>query len=286
MFNGLHRLNRWIDSIESGETDEEILISMKNGLRLFLPANREPSGQYTVNRESREFRYGCLRKLNKLRQIDIDRYSAALSIVKTVFVDRTYERDRRLRSGDLIVDCGANVGVFCLYAARVVGPRGRVIAIEPEPNNLHILERNIRLNNLTWCHIVPVGLWDRRGTADLFSGPDSGSHTMIEKNTSSVRVPVDTLPNILDNLGIGAVKFIKMDIEGAEIRAIAGMTDFLEHHRPPLAIESFHRVNGQPTHQILGPVFWKIGYTVHIVDGYLYARTETVTGDGERDGSH
>jgi len=71
------------------------------------------------------------------------------SLIKEVFQERVYEQFFSCGEGDSVVDIGAHVGCFTMKAAKAVGNQGLVIAIEPEPENLAMLDENIRRNKLT-----------------------------------------------------------------------------------------------------------------------------------------
>ena len=74
---------------------------------------------------------------------------------------------RHLRPGMTFIDVGANMGDFTLQAARLVGSTGRVISIEPEPENHSVLQRSIELNGYANTRALPIALSDRDGTASL-----------------------------------------------------------------------------------------------------------------------
>jgi hypothetical protein len=82
--------------------------------------------------------------------------------------------------------------------------------------------------------------------------------------TGFVEVEVDTLDNILKELEISKVDFIKMDIEGAEIEALKGMDGVLKG-RTELAIAAYHIVNGRETFKIIIPWLEKRGFVTRKV---------------------
>ena len=61
---------------------------------------------------------------------------------------------RIVRNGDIVVDIGAHIGYYTLIFARLVGPKGKVFAFEPEPNNFNLLIKNIKING--YKNIIPV----------------------------------------------------------------------------------------------------------------------------------
>jgi FkbM family methyltransferase len=149
-----------------------------------------------------------------------------------------------IRAGDVVLDLGANIGYFTLLAARLVGPQGRVIAFEPEPTNFSYLTRNITLNNYGHVTAHQRAVADRYGSTKLFICTyDSGHHTINQfdgiaayahgRQAREEWVDIETVP-LDDFLGDDAtrVSVVKMDIEGAEALALAGMRRLLTENRP------------------------------------------------------
>lgn len=68
-----------------------------------------------------------------------------------------------LRAGDLFVDAGGNIGWFAVVGSKLVGPSGRVLTFEPDPFNVRLLRRNLRLNKCRNVTLHPVALSDRTG---------------------------------------------------------------------------------------------------------------------------
>jgi FkbM family methyltransferase len=136
-----------------------------------------------------------------------------------IFVRNFYTRFQAPKAGETVVDAGANIGVFTILAAKLVGERGRVIAIEPERKNLKNLRNNLKINGLKNVSVVPKGLWSRREKKKLYlNDANPGAHTLVGKSSlgDAEEIEVDTLDNILEELGVTRVDFIKMDIEGGD----------------------------------------------------------------------
>ncbi len=156
---------------------------------------------------------------------------------------KSYEHPRAgVRPGDIVVDCGAHVGVFTRVALNA-GAR-LVVAIEPEAVNRAALQRNfaaaIRAGRV---RVVSVGVWEKAGELALrLSTVNSGSHSLVfETDVRGVEIiPVTTLDAIAETLRLPRVDFIKMDIEGSERHALRGAGQVLERWRPRLAIASYH----------------------------------------------
>jgi FkbM family methyltransferase len=142
-----------------------------------------------------------------------------------------------LREGDTFVDVGANIGYFTLLAARQVGPRGRVIAVEPAPGNYALLEKSLALNGLKHveAHRIAAGASAGRARLALPDAANGGSWALVN-DARSGSFEVDVQP--LDALLAGRrVQVIKIDVEGAEQQVLAGLQRTLETSRPLLLLE-------------------------------------------------
>ena len=137
-----------------------------------------------------------------------------------------------LRSGDVVYDVGANVGVLTLLLATEPGGQEvHIVAAEPEPGNFRQLERNVALNGLedrVFPHRVAFGSSD--GTTPLFvrGGPGEGRHSIVEErgSTRTLQVPLSTLAGFAERIG-SPPDVVKIDVEGAEGRVLAGMEPLL-----------------------------------------------------------
>jgi FkbM family methyltransferase len=141
----------------------------------------------------------------------------------------------RLRPGQTFVDIGANVGCLSFLAATLVGPTGRVVAFEPNPNNLQRLYAGITLNRFEHVEVKPYAVSDRRTTLVL----SGGSNTCVVEARgfdSAATFAQAVVPD--DELAyLPAIDFLKMDIEGHEPRALLGCTALILRHNPTLLTE-------------------------------------------------
>jgi len=134
----------------------------------------------------------------------------------------------RLRPGDCFVDVGANAGAYSLWADRCLAGRGRILAVEPDPEMRRRLAFNLATNRITSVEICPVALSDHRGDAELLVNPaQRGENTLDAREArraggdrGALPVPVDTLLNLLTGRGIATVRALKIDIEGHEARVL------------------------------------------------------------------
>src|SRR3989344_2250852 len=158
--------------------------------------------------------------------------------------DYGYMKRYKIKEGDIVVDAGAYLGLFTLYAAICAGPTGRVVSFEPDPENYRKLVMNIKLNGLTNVTIINKGLYSREGTLK-FNSTASGMSSIDGNGNADVNMT--TLDKELLVLGIKKIDFLKMDIEGAEIEALRGCSRTLKSSRSSLAIATYHIVDGDNT---------------------------------------
>jgi FkbM family methyltransferase len=135
---------------------------------------------------------------------------------------------RRLRPGDTFVDVGANIGCITALASRLVGPRGTVVAIEPSPAIIAALQETVARNDLMNVRIVAAAVSDRDHDLPLFAGPTSNvgkTSTVAHRGSlrEQGRVRAAPLGSLVTHEQLAAARLIKIDVEGAEDRALAGM---------------------------------------------------------------
>jgi FkbM family methyltransferase len=138
-----------------------------------------------------------------------------------------------VKPGDTVIDVGANIGYFTLLLARLVGEKGRVIAIEPDPENFALLQKNVAANGYRNVILMRNAVSNAPGTARLYRSLRSGGQHSLAPATADSWVDVETVR--LDDVARGAVAFIKIDVEGAEVAALGGMRGIIERS-PGLAI--------------------------------------------------
>lgn len=163
---------------------------------------------------------------------------------------------RFLRAGDSVIDAGANVGVYTLYFASIVGKTGHVLAIEPGKPAFDRLCENVEINNLTSVKTVQVAVSDFSGAADFTEGGDTGNRLRAvgTGNRPIVSVEVRTLDSLIgcDQYALG-----KMDVEGAEPMALKGAENSLGRSTPPVwMIEMTNRTLNRSGSSVLALTEW------------------------------
>jgi FkbM family methyltransferase len=176
-----------------------------------------------------------------------------------------YERGTVLVGrGDVVVDGGSHLGIFTRIA--VLRGASRVVAFEPQPDVVTCFRRTfakeIASGQVT---MVPKAVWEQPGTL-AFEGAGLGFHAIDSQtsvSTTARLLPVTTIDDTVEALGLERVDFIKMDIEGAERQALRGARRTLARWKPSLSICAYHRPddaeaistvvgNARPDYHVLG----------------------------------
>ena len=150
--------------------------------------------------------------------------------------------DRRVRPGDIVFDCGAHVGVFTSKALELGA--AKVVAIDPDPTQVECLRRNFREEIAAdRVIVVPKGVWSQPGTMTLSLGEShSGVSSLVEDaGHEKIEVAVTTIDQLVEELGLPRVDYIKLDIEGAERETLKGAGVTLAEYQPRLFIDAYHR---------------------------------------------
>jgi FkbM family methyltransferase len=172
-----------------------------------------------------------------------------------------------VRPGMAAIDVGANFGYYTLLLADLVGPSGRVISVEPNPNVVHHLRNSIALNGFDRrAQIVAAAAGaDCTGDVHLFSPTGEPKNARVVDSAPGVDGAVHVVPQISIDSIIGPeqkIDFVKIDAEGAEAGIISGMTGLLERNKPSLVLE-FNAARGAAPAELLRTleaVYGRIGY--------------------------
>jgi FkbM family methyltransferase len=138
---------------------------------------------------------------------------------------------RFLRPGDCFLDAGANIGYYTVIAAERVGPSGRVLAFEPEPQNFSLLQKNLRLNGVQQrVHARRAALSDRDQDLELHLHADNlGDHQVFPDESGRRVIPVSGLRGascLADK--VSTVNLVKIDTQGAEYHVTRGLMPLLK----------------------------------------------------------
>lgn len=206
-----------VDQILDG-TDK--IPQLRNGMLQRIHKVREEGGYQLWSTPQGEFWYGEAP----------DRQDAFVLAEEEVDLYRT----DRIKPGSVVLDCGANYGTFTRRAL----DRGaaKVVAIEIDPREQAALRRTFAKEIQEGRVIVyGKGVWDQETDLDL-----RGDSVVLPRDQAPERLPVTTIDQIVAELQLPSVDFIKMDIEGAEKNALRGAGKTLARFSPVMAISSEH----------------------------------------------
>ena len=165
---------------------------------------------------------------------------SAIVFIYECYIKHLYDKFLKIREGNIIIDCGANAGLFSIYASNKVGEKGKIISIEPEDKNFNNLKKNIKSNNIK--NVIPInkGVYNKKTELNFYLSKEDFCHSLKNKNrnVSVKKIEVDTVENILNKLKISfdKVDFIKLDVEDSEFQALEGMKNILKKKRLKIII--------------------------------------------------
>lgn len=141
-----------------------------------------------------------------------------------------------LKPGMTAVDVGGNIGYVALLMAEAVGPSGRVVAVEPDPGNAHVLRLNAERTRGAQIEVVEAAAWSEPGELDLgLHDTNTGDHRVGLAESGRMTVPVRAVR--LDEVLPARVDLILMDTQASEHVALRGARRLLERSRPVLLVE-------------------------------------------------
>jgi FkbM family methyltransferase len=179
------------------------------------------------------------------------------------------------KKGDIVVDVGAHIGKYTLIASKMVGPHGKVVAIEAHPENYEILKKNIALNKLTNVIALNFAVSSKEAMVKLYEhGQEEGftiyntimTGRIMANNQNYVEVHAKTLDSILLENAIKEVNWIKIDVEGAELEVLRGALNTLSNSRSlSLLIEvhnliADHKNLYEPIIELLEPKRYSVAF--------------------------
>jgi FkbM family methyltransferase len=155
---------------------------------------------------------------------------------------------RALEPGRIFVDVGANIGYFTVLASRLVGPRGRVYAIEPEPTNISILEANLWRHGCSNVTVLPVAAWSERTHLKITRPPEEGATALVGGSEGGGSlVPAARLDDLISE----PVDYIKIDCEWTDHIVVRGAEGLIQENPSTLLTVEF--VPGEAGHTGVSP---------------------------------
>jgi len=161
------------------------------------------------------------------------------SLLHSFLVDQySYDNIIKAKEGDVVFDAGAYVGDTALWFCKAVGPQGKVYAFEPEPSNFEKLRANLERNKVTNVIPLQLALSENEGEMQITSARGGSA---ITETAGDTQVKVTTVDKFVEANKLPRVDFIKMDVEGHELKILAGARETIKTFKPSLALSAYHR---------------------------------------------
>lgn len=159
--------------------------------------------------------------------------SLRLSIQKSHDPVQTSLVKKLIKNGDIVLDIGAHIGYYTLIFASLTGPKGKVFAFEPAPDNFEILNRNVLVNNYKNVVLINKAASDiSKGTFLYISKTSQADHKTYDdnKNRNSINVNSLNLDNYFKNIQ-KRIDFVKIDAQGFEYKILEGMKTIIKTNK-------------------------------------------------------
>jgi FkbM family methyltransferase len=205
----------------------------------------------------------------------LDLHDQGISRTLLLFGERELEHkimlERVLKPGMTVLDIGANIGYYALMELRLIGPTGRLIAVEPSPSNVALLKRNLTLNGYGDIEVHQGAVSDRSQTRAFFLSEMSNLNTFHDTGTGALHLKGETIPvatSTVPQIMAGRrPDLIRMDVEGHEVEVLSGLLPAIERgEMAPMVIFETHLSRYSDDHDIAPPLqrLFKAGYRVKL----------------------
>jgi FkbM family methyltransferase len=196
--------------------------------------------------------------------------SRSLILFGTREVDHKIILEKVLKPGMAVLDIGANLGYYVLMEMGLIGPTGRMTAVEPSPANVELLKKNLALNGHQNVPVISGAVSDTPGEREFFLSHQTNLNTFHATGTGvthlsgkTVQVRTYTVPELAQQYG--APDLIRMDVEGHEVEIFNGMIPAIERGDiAPMIIFETHLSRYGADHDMETPLrkLFALGYRV------------------------
>jgi FkbM family methyltransferase len=183
---------------------------------------------------------------------------------------------RGIQAGQTVFDLGAQAGYHTLHAATLVGPHGRVYAFEPNPLNVGYLRKHIALNRMSNIVVIEAAVADFDGLSSFDERHNCFSGRLSENGAISVRTICLDKEVREDRLAMP--DYLKIDVEGAEVKVLQGAVEILRKRHPTLLVETHEWIPGfASAREECWCLLAGLGYELEwLPDHHIYGRASTL----------
>jgi len=251
--------------IESGEEDGYPYVKLNSGEIFFHRFFKSPLTEiYTRNVYSH---YEIDQKPHPKFGIHLNHVDNLLNLKVDENTKKNLLDNMPVKEGDVVLELGAFCGFGTMKLSKLVGEKGKIIAVEAEKINFKILEKNIQSNKIKNVVVINKGIWNKKGKLALFkefNQRNSLVADMLKKVQSQDEIEVDTVDNILSELNVEKVDFVIMEINAAEIKALEGMKKTLSQNNIRLVSSGWSKFEGKWTWKKIKEILTENGFSVYI----------------------
>lgn len=178
-----------------------------------------------------------------------------------------------LKKNDIVIDAGASVGLFSIYASKKIGNAGKVFSFEPVPEVVNFLSENMSLNNCSNIYIKELALGKTTGVGTFsvnLKKVFEGSSSAINRGGEVRNFPQITVDDFVKKNNLKKIDFIKADIEGSERDLLLGAEKTIKLFKPRISIRTYHFPDDpEVIEEILRRFVWK--YKIQKEEKTIYA---------------
>ncbi len=188
----------------------------------------------------------------------------------------SYEHEKQnlfaemLQEGSVVFDIGAHVGFYTLLSSQIVGPKGKAIAFEPLPRNIHYLKEHLRVNQCKNVTVIEAAVVERSGFTFFEEG--SNNHTGRLSQRGCLEIKAVSLDGLVSKGEIPPPDYMKIDVEGAELLVLSGAKSILNNYHPTI----FLATHGTEVHQQCCNLLKSSGYELQSINNNSIDETDEI----------
>ncbi|TAL58745.1 MAG: FkbM family methyltransferase [Bacteroidetes bacterium] len=256
--------------IRQGNTFRDKLILAEYFLKIpfFLFKSLVTAKEFMVIQEKYKKLIGRVTMKNKYGKFLCERNIMSVYIINDNY-QKKFDGCLYLKEG-VFMDVGAHIGKYSVCIGKMLGEKGKVIALEPETFNFELLKQNVKLNKLDNILCLQKAVYSHKTKIPFYTTKDFGEgyHSLVKMPETILQseIQVDTLDNIVCDFKIQRVDLIKIDTECVEAKILQGTLEILKTYRPQIIAEAWDEEYLFEIVQVLNP----FGYQYKKIDDTNY----------------